>query len=84
MLTLARLQTLLCYTHTCTMNPQTLFPPLKNVKLGDTNELKSGLKLGLGGAPLGNLFTAVSDDVAQAIILQTIADGCQTFDTAPH
>ena len=66
------------------MNPQTLFPQLKNVKLSDTNELKSGLKLGLGGAPLGNLFTAVSDDVAQAIILQTIADGCQTFDTAPH
>ncbi len=66
------------------MNPQTLFPPLKNVKLGDTNELKNGLKLGLGGAPLGNLFTAVSDDDAQAIIQQAIADGCQTFDTAPH
>jgi D-threo-aldose 1-dehydrogenase len=59
------------------MNPQTIFPPLKNTKIGS-------LKLGLGGAPLGNLFTAVSDGDAQTIIQQAIADGCQTFDTAPH
>jgi D-threo-aldose 1-dehydrogenase len=62
------------------MNPQTLFPPLKNSKSSKLN----GLKLGLGGAPLGNLFTAVSDDDAQTIIQQAIADGCQMFDTAPH
>ena len=66
------------------MNPQTLFPPLKNLKLGAASGLKSGLKLGLGGAPLGNLFSEVSEDDAQAIIQQAIADGCQTFDTAPH
>jgi D-threo-aldose 1-dehydrogenase len=62
------------------MNPQTLFPPLKNAKLGALN----GLKLGLGGAPLGNLFTAVSEDDAQTIIQQAINDGCTMFDTAPH
>ena len=59
------------------MNPQTLFPPLKNTKHG-------ALKLGLGGAPLGNLFTAVSESDAQTIIQQAIADGCTMFDTAPH
>ncbi len=59
------------------MNPQTLFSPLKNAKFG-------ALKLGLGGAPLGNLFTAVSEDDAQSIIQQAIADGCTMFDTAPH
>ena len=59
------------------MNQKMLFPPLKNPKLG-------GLKIGLGGAPLGNLFKAVSDEDAQTIIQQAIADGCQTFDTAPH
>jgi D-threo-aldose 1-dehydrogenase len=59
------------------MNQKMLFLPLKNPKLGE-------LKLGLGGAPLGNLFKAVSDDDAQTIIQQAIADGCQTFDTAPH
>ncbi len=59
------------------MNASTLFPPLKNPKF-------DGLKLGLGGAPLGNLFTEVSDADAQTIIQQAITDGCQTFDTAPH
>ena len=59
------------------MNTPTLFPPLKNPKL-------EGLKLGLGGAPLGNLFTEVSDADAQSIIQQAIKDGCTMFDTAPH
>jgi D-threo-aldose 1-dehydrogenase len=59
------------------MNQKMLFPPLKNAKLGE-------LKLGLGGAPLGNLFTAVSDADAQNIIQQAIQDGCTMFDTAPH
>jgi D-threo-aldose 1-dehydrogenase len=56
------------------MKNKKLFPPLKD----------QNIKLGLGGAPLGNLFTAISDDDAQTIIQQAIADGCQTFDTAPH
>lgn len=62
------------------MNQKMLFPPLKPLK----NDKLGELKLGLGGAPLGNLFTAVSDDDAHAIIQQAINDGCQTFDTAPH
>jgi D-threo-aldose 1-dehydrogenase len=59
------------------MNTTTLFPTLKNAKPGD-------LKLGLGGAPLGNLFTEVSEADTQNIIQQAINDGCTMFDTAPH
>lgn len=44
----------------------------------------SGLRLGLGGAPLGNLFSAVSDAEARALVDAAWADGCRTFDTAPH
>ena len=50
-----------------------LFPPLRN-----------GLRLGLGGAPLGNLFTAIADGDAQAVLSAAQQDGCRTFDTAPH
>jgi D-threo-aldose 1-dehydrogenase len=43
-----------------------------------------GTRLGLGGAPLGNLFTAIDDAQAQ-LLMQTAWDsGCRTFDTAPH
>jgi D-threo-aldose 1-dehydrogenase len=44
----------------------------------------SGLPLGLGGAPLGNLFTPVSGDEAQAVLRAAWASGCRSFDTAPH
>jgi D-threo-aldose 1-dehydrogenase len=64
------------------MSQKALFPPLKNASSNTINH--GAFKLGLGGAPLGNLFTEVSDSDAQTIIQQTIADGCQTFDTAPH
>lgn len=43
-----------------------------------------GLPIGLGCAPLGNLFHAISDAQAQALIELALADGCRTFDTAPH
>jgi len=46
--------------------------------------MHSGRRLGLGGAPLGNLFTAISDDAAQAVVAAALADGCRSFDTAPH
>jgi D-threo-aldose 1-dehydrogenase len=42
------------------------------------------LKLGLGGAPLGNLFSAITEDAAQAVLQKALNDGCRTFDTAPH
>ncbi|CDS52801.1 L-fuco-beta-pyranose dehydrogenase [Polaromonas sp. CG9_12] len=45
---------------------------------------RSGLRLGLGGAPLGNLFEAVSDDEARQLVDAAWHSGCRSFDTAPH
>lgn len=45
---------------------------------------KNGLALGLGGAPLGNLFAAIPDDQAQGLLVAALDDGCRSFDTAPH
>ncbi|MEO7888219.1 MAG: aldo/keto reductase [Polaromonas sp.] len=42
------------------------------------------LRLGLGGAPLGNLFSPVSDEAARALVDAAWAGGCRSFDTAPH
>jgi D-threo-aldose 1-dehydrogenase len=42
------------------------------------------LRLGLGGAPLGNLFQAVSEAEARALVDAAWASGCRSFDTAPH
>jgi len=44
----------------------------------------TGLRLGLGGAGLGNLFEAIGDDEAHALLRAALADGCRSFDTAPH
>lgn len=43
-----------------------------------------GQALGLGGAPLGNLFAPVSDDAADALLQAAVGAGCRSFDTAPH
>ena len=43
-----------------------------------------GARLGLGGAPLGNLFEAVPEAAARALVDAAWEDGCRTFDTAPH
>lgn len=40
--------------------------------------------LGFGGAPLGNLFRAVHDDDALALVRHAHATGVRYFDTAPH
>jgi D-threo-aldose 1-dehydrogenase len=37
-----------------------------------------------GGAAIGNLFTEVSDDDAQAVVDAAYDGGIRTFDTAPH
>ena len=50
-----------------------IFPPTKD-----------GFTLGLGGAPLGNLFAAISDDAAHLVLSAALAAGCRSFDTAPH
>ncbi len=41
-------------------------------------------RLGLGGAPLGNLFAPVPDTEARALLDAAWASGCRSFDTAPH
>ena len=38
-----------------------------------------GLALGLGCAPLGNLYQAVSDEQAHALIDLALADGCRAY-----
>ncbi|KQP21574.1 aldo/keto reductase [Pseudorhodoferax sp. Leaf267] len=43
-----------------------------------------GQRLGLGGAALGNLFSAIPEADAQAVLAAALADGCRSFDTAPH
>jgi D-threo-aldose 1-dehydrogenase len=43
-----------------------------------------GMPLGLGGAPLGNLFTAIPETQATSLLAHVIDDGCRSFDTAPH
>jgi D-threo-aldose 1-dehydrogenase len=40
--------------------------------------------LGLGGAQLGNLYHAISDETATATVAQAWAEGIRYFDTAPH
>ncbi|MFI9560580.1 aldo/keto reductase [Nonomuraea endophytica] len=40
--------------------------------------------IGLGGAPLGNLFTAVTDEQARATVDAAWEAGVRLFDTAPH
>ena len=57
--------------------PAALFPPC-------VAGPEAGLRLGLGGAPLGNLFAAVSARDALATVEAAWAGGCRSFDTAPH
>jgi len=41
-------------------------------------------RLGLGGAPLGNLFAPVPDGDARALLDAAWTSGCRSYDTAPH
>ena len=43
-----------------------------------------GARLGFGGAPLGNLYQAMSDEAARSLVDVAWAEGCRSFDTAPH
>jgi D-threo-aldose 1-dehydrogenase len=54
-------------------NPSLIFAAMTN-----------GLRLGLGGAPLGNLFRAIPDQEAGGLLQAAFAGGCRSFDTAPH
>jgi D-threo-aldose 1-dehydrogenase len=46
--------------------------------------MQDGTRLGLGGAPLGNLFRSLDEADAQALVRHAWRDGCRLFDTAPH
>jgi D-threo-aldose 1-dehydrogenase len=57
------------------------FNPVEHVPLG-----RSGLRvtrLGFGGASIGGLFTAVSDDDARMVVRRAWEIGIRLFDTAP-
>lgn len=41
-------------------------------------------EIGFGGAPLGNLFAAVTEPDAQASLAASWDNGCRFFDTAPY
>ncbi len=56
-------------------------PPLKTRKLGRTD--LSLTELGLGTAPLGDLFQMVEDDEAAAIIGASWDGGVRYVDTSP-
>jgi D-threo-aldose 1-dehydrogenase len=43
-----------------------------------------GARLGLGGAPIGNLFAPVTDADARTLVDAAWASGCRSVDTAPH
>ncbi|HET9172476.1 MAG TPA: aldo/keto reductase [Actinospica sp.] len=49
-----------------------------------TTPVLSLTRVGFGGAPLGNLFTALDDATAQAAVDAAWQSGIRYFDTAPH
>jgi D-threo-aldose 1-dehydrogenase len=51
---------------------------------GELTQRLAHSRLALGGAPLGNLFRAVSDADAVALVRHAHAAGIRYFDTAPH
>ncbi len=44
----------------------------------------SNVRLGLGGAAIGNLYKAITDAEAHGVVQAALDDGCRAFDTAPH
>jgi D-threo-aldose 1-dehydrogenase len=54
-------------------NPSVIFAPCAD-----------GLRLGLGGAPIGNLLRPLPEGDVGDLIEAALAGGCRTFDTAPH
>src|SRR6478736_5940277 len=41
-------------------------------------------RVGLGSAPLGNLYEAITDEASSAVVDDAWQAGIRTFDTAPH
>ncbi|WP_373299920.1 aldo/keto reductase [Streptomyces albospinus] len=57
-------------------------PPYELVELGNTGVTVP--RLGLGCAPLGNLYRAVPEERARDVVRTALAAGARFFDTAPH
>lgn len=56
-----------------------------NATSAATRAIPDGLgRLGLGTAGIGNLFTAIPDEDADAVVHAAWAGGVRAFDTAPH
>jgi D-threo-aldose 1-dehydrogenase len=55
---------------------------MKKNPIGRTNVMVTSL--GFGGAPIGNLYRATSDDDADEAVRVAWDDGVRYFDTAPH
>jgi D-threo-aldose 1-dehydrogenase len=55
--------------------------PLARARVGRTS--LSVPRLGIGTAPLGNMFQAHTDDEADAVLANAVARGLRYFDTAP-
>jgi len=49
-----------------------------------TREGHRAPEVGLGCAPIGNLYTSITDDDARATVAEAHARGIRFFDTAPH
>jgi D-threo-aldose 1-dehydrogenase len=62
-------------TSVSTIDPRPTAHPLQQRKLS---------RLSFGGAPIGNLYTAVDDETALATILRAWQQGIRHFDTAPY
>jgi D-threo-aldose 1-dehydrogenase len=57
---------------------------LATVPLTPSLRTKLAASPGFGGAPLGNLYRAIPDDSAIALVRHAYAAGARYFDTAPH
>jgi len=56
--------------------------PAQRRQIGDTDVAVT--VMGLGTAPLGNLYEPISDEQAVDTVHAALAEGVTTFDTAPH
>ena len=67
--------------------PRCEAPRWPGTRSGPMSEASAGLalgRIGLGGANLGNIFQAMSDETAWAILEAAWDSGIRYFDTAPH
>jgi D-threo-aldose 1-dehydrogenase len=59
-----------------------MIPPMRTNRLGSTQVEVT--EVGLGGGPLGNLFTPLDEATAEATLAAAWDGGIRYYDTAPH